>query len=90
MPGYHLILSIIPIRQPFLYSPTKKIPQISCGKSIVGGWHFCLMSSQAADLAMAAAFFTFGDTARQSYKRMIDCLTDAENYLAAKGIALPT
>tara|TARA_R110000868_G_scaffold358331_1_gene619867 strand:+ start:33222 stop:34469 length:1248 start_codon:yes stop_codon:yes gene_type:complete len=33
--------------------------------------------------------FTFGDTARQSYDRMIDFVTDAENYLAARGITLP-
>ncbi|WP_417846466.1 class II aldolase [Thalassospira povalilytica] len=33
--------------------------------------------------------FTFGDTAKQSYDRMIDFVTDAENYLSAKGIALP-
>ena len=33
--------------------------------------------------------FTFGTTAKQSYDRMIDFVTDAENYLTAKGIALP-
>jgi rhamnose utilization protein RhaD (predicted bifunctional aldolase and dehydrogenase) len=33
--------------------------------------------------------FTFGDNAKQSYDRMVDFVTDAENYLAAKGIALP-
>lgn len=33
--------------------------------------------------------FTFGTTAKQSYDRMIDFVTNAENYLAAKGIALP-
>lgn len=33
--------------------------------------------------------FTFGATAKESYDRMIDFVTEAENYIEAKGIALP-
>lgn len=33
--------------------------------------------------------FTFGATAKESYERMIDCVTAAESYLAAKDITLP-
>ncbi len=33
--------------------------------------------------------FTFGATAKESYDRMIDFVTEAENYIAAKGITLP-
>ncbi|PKR49083.1 class II aldolase [Thalassospira marina] len=33
--------------------------------------------------------FTFGATAKESYDRMIDFVTEAENYISAKGIALP-
>lgn len=33
--------------------------------------------------------FTFGVTARESYERMIDCVSAAESYLAARDIALP-
>ena len=33
--------------------------------------------------------FTFGATAKESYDRMIDFVTEAENYIATKGITLP-
>lgn len=33
--------------------------------------------------------FTFGTTAKESYDRMIDFVTEAEDYIAAKDIALP-